>query len=263
MMNTAKIEEAAGNLWSAWQSGQPMDGLPAELRPRSPEEGYMVQQAVAKLSGRGQLGWKLAATNESAQSFLGVDGPLSGRLFEGNCLDSGATVSLEKINMRAVEVEIAFRIERSLPPRDSEYSIDEVLSAVGSLYPALEIPDSRYTEYTAVGAAQLIADNACACLFVLGPEVAVAKWRDADLPSHAVSALLNGELAAEGVGSNIFGDPRLALVWLANDLSSRGDTLAEGQVVMTGTVVNPLPIKPGDHVVGDFGSFGTVEAVLS
>ena len=262
-MNNATIEEAAGSLWTAWQAGQTMNGLPTELRPQSPEEGHMVQKALAKISGRGQLGWKLAATNESAQSFLGVEGPLTGRLLEGNCLDSGATVSLEKINMRVLEVEMAFRIEQSLPPRHGHYSLEEVLPAVGSLYPALEIPDSRYSECTAVGASQLIADDACACLFVLGAEVETSKWRDADLPSQTVSARINGELAAEGVGANVLGDPRLALVWLANDLSSRGDTLAAGQVVMTGTVVKPVPIKPGDHVVGDLGSFGTVEAILS
>ena len=44
----------------------------------------------------------------------------------------------------------------------------EVLDAVDTLHPAIEIPDSRFADYVKAGEAQLIADNACAHLFVLG-----------------------------------------------------------------------------------------------
>jgi 2-keto-4-pentenoate hydratase len=43
------------------------------------------------------------------------------------------------------------------------------IHAVASLHPAIEVPDSRYDDFTRVGAAQLIADTACACWFVPGP----------------------------------------------------------------------------------------------
>ena len=39
---------------------------------------------------------------------------------------------------------------------------------MATLHPAIEIPDSRYDDFTIVGAAQLIADDACAHYFVLG-----------------------------------------------------------------------------------------------
>ncbi len=58
--------------------------------------------------------------------------------------------------------------------------LDEVLASVATLHPAIEIPDSRYVDFTAVGAAQLIADNACAHQFVLGP-AASGSWRSMDL----------------------------------------------------------------------------------
>ena len=261
-MNEAQTQEAATVLWNAWQAGNTIDALPENLRPQTPQEGHAVQKALATHTGRGLLGWKLAATNESAQAFLGVDGPLTGRLLEGTFAESPATVSVEKIHMRVAEVEMAFRIRKTLSARDDPYTVEEVLDHVGSLHPAIEIPDSRYSEFTKVGAPQLIADDACASFFVLGSEVQ-ADWRSADLPSHSVSAILNGELAEQGVGSNVMGDPRNALAWLANDLASRGETLAEGQVVITGTIVKPVPINPGDHVVGDLGPFGTVEVMLS
>ena len=55
-----------------------------------------------------------------------------------------------------------------LPPRAAPYTIEEVLAAVETLHPAIEVPDSRYEDFAKVGAAQLIADNACAHYFVLG-----------------------------------------------------------------------------------------------
>jgi 2-keto-4-pentenoate hydratase len=36
--------------------------------------------------------------------------------------------------------------------------------------------------------------------------------------------------------------------------------LQAGDVVMTGTCVVPVPVKPGDAVVADFGAFGRVSA---
>ena len=42
--------------------------------------------------------------------------------------------------------------------------MDEVLAAVATLHPAIEVPDSRFDDFTIVGAPQLIADNACAHL---------------------------------------------------------------------------------------------------
>jgi 2-keto-4-pentenoate hydratase len=68
-----------------------------------------------------------------------------------------------------------------------------------------------------------------------------------------------GKLARDGVGSNVLGDPRVALTWLANELSSLGITLRAGQVVTTGTCLVPLEIAPGDHVRMDFGALGRVE----
>ena len=72
-----------------------------------------------------------------------------------------------------------------------------------------------------------------------------------------------GKVSREGIGSNVLGDPRFALAWLANELSSLGITLRAGQVVTTGTCLVPLEIAPGDHVRMDFGVLGRVECRMS
>ena len=94
--------------------------------------------------------------------------------------------------------------------------------------------------------------------FVLGP-AATAEWRTLDLVAHAVVARVGAGPAREGKGANVLGDPRVALAWLANELSGLGLTLRKDQVITTGTCMIPLEISRGDHVRADFGVLGTVE----
>ena len=56
----------------------------------------------------------------------------------------------------------------------------------------------------------------------------------------------------------MLGDPRLALTWLANELSALSITLKVGQTITTGTCLVPLEVQPGDAVTGDFGVLGQV-----
>lgn len=261
-MDNYAVTEAAKLIWDTWQANGRIGSIPATCRPSSRSEGYRVQAEVARLSGQGLFGWKIAATSEAGQKHIGVDGPLAGRLLEKRAFDSGAEVSLANNIMKVAEAEFAFRMASDLPPRRENYSTAEVLAAVASLHPAIEIPDSRYHEFARVGAPQLIADCACASYFVLGPAT-VADWRQINLAEHAAAAWLNGKLAREGKGANVLGDPRLALTWIANELSSTGDTLRAGQVVTTGTCVVPVEIAHGDHVVADFGAIGRVEARMT
>ena len=134
--------------------------------------------------------------------------------------------------------------------------MQEVLDAVGTLHPAIEIPDSRFADFVSAGAAQIIADNACAHLFVLGAPATV-DWRALDLVEEKPVITLRGKKFI-GHGKNVLGDPRIALTWLANELRQLGVTLRAGEVVTTGTCHPPLPIASGDVVEADFGSIGKV-----
>ncbi len=83
-----------------------------------------------------------------------------------------------------------------------------------------------------------------------------------DLASHPGRVLRNGVLAEEGVGRNVLGDPRIALTWLANELSRHGMTLKAGEVVTTGTCAKPLAIAAGDRIEGDLGALGRVSVTI-
>jgi 2-keto-4-pentenoate hydratase len=258
-MMTAMTDEnrraASELLFSHWRQQTRLQALPPELRPQTRAEGYRVQAFIEAHTARPLFGWKIAATSVAGQAHIGVDGPLAGRLLAERVIADGGACPLGGNLMRVAEMEFAFRMAADLAPRAAPYSQSEVMAAVADLHPAIELPDSRYEDFARVGAAQLIADNACAHLFVLGP-AAPAAWRGMDLAAHPVSAQLNGDPAGEGSGANVLGDPRIALFWLANELCRHGMTLGAGQVVTTGTCVKPVPIARGDRVIGDFGALG-------
>jgi 2-keto-4-pentenoate hydratase len=256
-MNQEQIRESAEILWQHWARSEQIHELPHHCRPSNRNEAYTIQAQVAKLSEQQVFGWKIAATSDAGQKHIGVDGPLAGRLLSNRVMDSGNRLPLGQNLMKVAEAEFAFRMRESLPPRADDYSMEEVLGAVSTLHPAIEIPDSRYSDFVNVGAAQLIADNACACWFVLGPPTTV-DWRKHDLASHVVTLWNDDKLAADGCGANVLGDPRIALTWIANELRSQNIGLHAGEIVTTGTCVLPQTIAPGDSIRAEFGEFGSV-----
>jgi len=254
-IESAKI--ASEQLVRHWREGKVLDALPRSLRPANREEGYLVQRQIEALSDDPLFGWKIAATSTAGQRHIGIDGPIAGRLLVDMVHPDGDVIPFGANRMRVAEAEFAFRMGRDLPPRDRRYELSEVIDAVSELYLAIEIPDSRYADFVKVGGPQLIADNACAHLFVLGPQ-APAIWRQLDLASHRVVGRVGDRLEREGVGSNVLGDPRKALTWLANELSTIGVRLEAGQTVTTGTCLTPLEVNPGDLVSVNFGVLGQV-----
>ncbi len=251
-------QAASDILASHWREGRHTDALPPELRPETRAEAYAIQALIEARSAGPLRGWKIAATSAAGQRHINVDGPLAGRLLAERVVPEGEPVSLGANRMRVAEIEFVFRMGRPLPPRPAPYTQGKVMDAVAGLHLGIEIPDSRYLDFTAVGAPQLIADNACADLFVLGPEVG-APWRDADLAAHAVQGRTARGVVHEGHGANVLGDPCIALTWLANELSRHGIVLGDGQIVTTGTCLVPVPIAPGDVLTGDYGAFGAIE----
>jgi 2-keto-4-pentenoate hydratase len=253
--------QAAELIWQHWQAGTTLSDIPTSIRPLSRAQGYAAQAKLPQVSGRQVLGWKIAATSAAGQQHINVDGPLAGRILSGQTFAPDAVIPAFGNRMRVAEPEMAFVMGRDLPAREAEYGMEEVLAAVRSLNPALEMPDSRFATFTAAGAAQLLADNACAHQFILG-QAAPEGWRDIDLGKHPVHGHVKHRdgtfFNREGSGAAVLGDPRKALVWLVNELSSMGITLQAGQFVTTGTCMQPLELAEGDVVVADYGVLGQI-----
>ncbi len=206
MLRQEQADQAAELILELWRQGEQIAALPEAVRPGSREEGYAIQARLEERSGQALFGWKIAATSEGGQRHIGVDGPLAGRLLAGRVLAPGETPTLAGNHMAVAEPEFAFRLGKALPPRAEPHAVEEVLDAVETLHLAIELPSSRFLDFAKVGAAQLIADNACAHQFLLGPAVEAA-WRHLDLSRHPVVGKVAGKLTQEGSGGAVLGDP--------------------------------------------------------
>lgn len=262
MVTNAAAARAAEIIWSHWQAGTVTGELPADIKPKTRAEGYAIQAELDRLSGNTRVGWKIAATSVAGQKHINVDGPIAGRIFAKRLLADGATSSIATNRMRVAEPELAFRFAHALPARAAAYTTEEVLAAVGQLHLAIELPDSRFGDFVAVGGATLIADNACAHELVLGKPV-TADWREIDLSKHRAHAKVGARYERDGIGSNVLGDPRVALTWIVNELSGLGIAMGAGEFVTTGTCMVPLAIVESDTVHADFGVLGTISCAIA
>ncbi len=259
---TGKHEQASDLIWSNWSGGTTIDDLPAQMKPGTRAAGYAIQAHLEAFSAEPRAGWKIAATSTAGQTHINVDGPLAGRLLAEKIHADASTVSIASNRMRVAEPEFAFRFGTGIASRGKTYTVDEVMAQVASLHLAIELPDSRFTDFTAVGGPALIADNACARDLVLGDAV-TANWRSLDLATHVVDCTVGARYERQGIGSNVLGDPRAAMAWCVNEISALGIDIQAGEVITTGTCAIPLEIEPGDRVHADFGSLGTISVQLT
>jgi 2-keto-4-pentenoate hydratase len=248
---------AARFLLDHWQEGRLAADIPEAFRPQSRQAAYAAAEAIGVLAGDAVAGWKIAATSEAGQKHINVDGPLAGRIYASKLVAPGSEVAIGGNNMKVAEAEFAFSFGHDLPARGKDYSRDEVMGAIDHLRLSLEVPDSRFEDFTKAGADQLIADTACACWLSLGDNVTY-DWRALDLTAHRVVAFRNGTEAGRGSGANVLGDPLVALTWLANEAARYCGGVKAGQFVTTGTCVPPVAVQSGDSVEMNFGVLGTI-----
>ena len=235
--------------------------IPEAFRPERPATGYAVQDAVVdrllKKTGGRTIGYKVACTNTLAQELLDTDTPFYGRLLSPFVYQSPARVNARDFSMRIIEAEFAFQLSEDLTGAGVPYDRESVADAVAALLPSVELVDSRYTVWTEVSLPSLISDNGCNGGWVQGKPVEA--WRHIDLAAHKVQVRVNGEEKLSGSGAAVLGHPLNSLAWLANTLCEQGKALKAGDLVSTGVCTDVYKAAPGDRIVADFGTLGSVE----
>ena len=254
---------AASLIASARRHRRPLRSLAAEAAPRDESEGYRIQGAVHDLLAAdfGALaGYKIGCTSAVMQQYLDISHPCSGGVFSSGVHPSGVSLPAHDFVRVGVECEIAVRLARGLAPGQAPFTAAAVADAVEAYLPAIEIVDDRYADWQSIGAPTLVADDFFAAGCVLGNPVARPLAPDLlDVVGHAV---INGIEAGRGTGADVLGHPLHALAWLANQLATSGKGLRAGQIVLTGSLVKTVWLKPGDRVTMDLSGLGAVEVAF-
>jgi 2-keto-4-pentenoate hydratase len=236
----------------ARRTGRPLDNATLSSVAAS-SDGYAVQVEVASLIGAKIAGWKVAL-------------PPDGEVIAAPIFADGVSASREALPAQAcfkdgIECEIAFRIDRALPPRPSEgYGIADVIPSIGGAMAAFELLSSRLVNGFKSPRPQLLADNLGNGGVVLGEPR--ADWRDLDFERIDVALIIDGVPAVSQCGGNPVGDPLRAVAALANHLVDRGAALVPGMIVLTGAYTGVHRVRAGETIRGAFEGLSPVEVTL-
>lgn len=249
-MDPGAIAEAARLLARARRSGEPLERLPEFCRPRDAAEAYAIEIALLDEIGDSLAGWKVALSP--------TDGLLIGLLARSRVFESGAQIPSDLFSMRGIEAEIAFRFDRSLPPRAAPYAREEIERAVTAL-PAIEIVDTRFASYDSTPVIERVADFMSNGAFVTG--AARADWRGFDLGELEAHVAIDGQEVIRRVGGHPSRDPLIPAIALVNQLRlSTG--ASEGMVATTGTFTGMHLVPARRAIEAGFQNFGVVTFVL-
>jgi 2-keto-4-pentenoate hydratase len=248
----SQLREAAEIFLAARREGKWITELPEALRPISQQEVYFIQDRVAE--GFGELtGWKIGAPAPDA---VPAYAPMPRALGFG---ESGSLLSANgPRHYRGVEAEIAFCLKQDLPPRPTPYTRDEILQAIGSCHPAIEVLESAFADPDGSDPQSVNADLQFNGGFFYG--AAVANWKSISIAEEKVAMIVDGSVRVEGTGSITNGPDILRLLlYLANDAAPRTGGLKAGQWITTGSWTGKTLAVSGSEAVAKFAHFGTCE----
>jgi 2-keto-4-pentenoate hydratase len=249
----AKHIEAADLMLNARRTATPIADLPAELQPATLEEAYLIQDKIAEAYGA-IGGWKVGAPTPEATPIFA---PMPLKWIAA----SGSTLSGDTWRYRGLEAEIAFLIGEDLPPRATPYTMDEIVAAIASCHPAIEVIETGLTDPLAAERMSMLADLQIHGGFIYGP--AVTNWQAIDLSSETVSLSVDGVVRVERTGSNTSGNLMRLLPFLANEGAARTGGLKRGQWITTGSWIGIVQATAGSDVKVHFGTAGRVDLLFA
>lgn len=205
-------------------------------------------RALGASQGR-VVGYKAGLTNAAVQKRFNWNAPVRGTLFERMIVADGAEVPAKFGERPLFEADLIVEVGSSAI-HDAKTPL-EVLAALRSIRPFIELPDLVVQDPTRLGGVGITAINVGARLGVLGaPIVAVADPKLADALRDMTVRLVDGtgrELDT-GRGTAILEHPLNAVIWLAQDLKQAGIVLKPGDLLSLGSFSRLLPPQPGTTV---------------
>lgn len=252
------IDEAHARLSEALRTRTPTPPVRDLIGRTDLAAAYAVQQRINAdhaAGGARVVGRKIGLTSEAVQQQLGVDQPDLGVLFDDMDVSGRSSVSMTELLQPKIEAEIAFELADDLA--DGDFSPQRVARAVRHAAPALEIVDSRITDWD-ISFGDTVADNASSALFVLGENrrtFADFTPKDAEMEMET-----EGAIVSRGNGAACLGDPLNALAWLARASYDLGDPLRAGEIILSGALGPMVVVHPGATYTAHITGLGEVSA---
>lgn len=254
-MDLNRIHQLGDALYEAWASRTTMAPLIQQHPELALGDAYRIQQRFVQRrvdAGETIVGKKIGVTSKAVQDFLGVFQPDFGQLTSSMVHANGADIDMGQLIQPKAEAEVAFVLKEDLV--GPGITALDVIRATDYVQPCFEIVDSRIQDWQ-IKIQDTVADNASCGVYVLGDER--ADPRDIDLTLAGMVLEKNGEMLCTGVGAAVQGSPVNAVVWLANTLGELGLPFRAGEVILSGSQSQLVPVTAGDQLRCHVGGLGT------
>ncbi|MGH2734958.1 MAG: 2-keto-4-pentenoate hydratase [Actinomycetota bacterium] len=220
-----------------------------EARIRRGMERQLEQRSARLQEGARPVGWKVGFGTAAAMEQLGVSAPLVGFLTDATRVESGATVSVSDWAKPMFEPEVAVHIAHDLQAGADPGEVERAISGLG---PAIELIDP---DPLPPDPEEVLAGNIVHRGFVLGPP-----RPGTSLEGVRGRVLVDEEESARADDPQALPGQFVALTaHVAGVLESVGERLRGGEVIITGSMVAPLPIRAGRRFRYELDPVGTLE----
>jgi 2-keto-4-pentenoate hydratase len=178
--------------------------------------------------------------------------PTIAPILPGRLLASGANVAARGFHVIGVEAEIAFRFRH-----DAQ---GDLAQAVGEALVAIELCDSRLSDWQSAAPLWKLADNQMNWGLVLGS--GTGRWQEIDFRAQSAELWIGGERRVAVKGVHPYGTPFALLPWTVAHLAGRKGGLRAGDVVTTGSWGGMHFAAPGDEVIARFPGIGEARVTV-
>jgi 2-keto-4-pentenoate hydratase len=214
----------------------------------------MLELRRARLAeGARPLGWKVGFGSPAAFELLGIDRPLVGFLTDKS-LDDGAIVAVGDWTRPMLEPEIAVYLARDL---EGDASHDDVRAAIGGLSAAIELAD---IDTAPADPEPIVAGN------IFHRHVLLGQVDEGRTSADGIRGRLvrdGEEIAATDAPEAATGELVEVVRLTAELLASSGERLRAGDVVITGSIVPPVPVAPGERITAEIEPLGSLTVAIA
>ncbi len=213
-----------------WEDPRVAVALPTMLEAR--------RQALE--DGASPVGWKVGFGAPASLELMKIDAPVLGYMTDRTTVPSGAMISLDGWTRPVVEFEVAAYIGSDLGPGATT---EEARAAVSALGPAIELADIDLP-IQAESVSDIVAGNIFHKAVMLGARDPARAGIDTS--GLTARILIDGrerwvvtELEA------LTGTYPKVITTVANTLAAAGERLRAGDIIITGSVIPPVPGADG------------------
>lgn len=223
------FKQAAQELLNRRQAGVKAPRLEESIRPTSLDDAFAIQAEMAELETVG--GWKCLEPLEEGKIIVAP-------IF--NVQKDSAVVELfEDKEVARVEPEICFVLGKDLPAKESDYTEEEIIDAIGSAHMALELMQSRYAD----DAGQTFAESLADCMLNQGVYVGPEIDKATAIAAHKVQLKVTQcDDVRELDGKHPNARAIDGVIFMVNYMGKRGTGFKAGEAIITGSFKGIVPM---------------------